>query len=193
MNNLFHQFAAGSESAFNSYYKRWHGSIYTVLKRLCGDEALAQDLTQEVFKNLWDRRDSIKDEDHLRNYLFRMSRCVFLMYDRRRRKMLSAENAVRWATEPADEDRELIVVQEQVFATVKDALMKLPPQQKMVMELLMLQGLDVRSVANRLQLAAQTVRNHKSQALLFLRKELYGRDLSLAGLLIIPLLILHLI
>lgn len=192
MNQLFHQFVTGSESAFNFYYKQWHGNVYIALKRACGDEVLAQDLTQEVFQRVWDRRAGFNDEDHLRNYLFRMSRCVFLMHERRRRKARSAENEVRRAYKPADEAIELIVVQEQVFATVRDTMMKLPPQQKIVMELLMLHGLDVKSVAKRLQLAAQTVRNHKAQALIFLRKELYGRDLSLAGMLAMPLLILHL-
>src|SRR5262249_54640560 len=87
--------------------------------------------------------------------------------------------------EQADDSVELAVIREQVYATVRDALMKLPSQQKVVMELLMLRGLDVKSVAKLMRLAPQTVRNHKTQALLFLRKELYGRDLSMVVLLIL--------
>ena len=181
MNNLFQLFVAGSEDAFNIYYKRYNGSVYLALKKLCGDETLAQDLAQEVFRKLWDRRGNLNDEDHLRNYLFRMTRCAFLMHERSRRKAVAAENAVRVATEQADDPVDLVLIREQVHGTVRDARMKLPPQQKMVMELLMLRGLDVKVVAKRLQLAPQTVRNHKTQALLFLRKELYGRDLSIAG------------
>lgn len=180
MNNLFQQLVAGSEDAFNIYYKRYNGSVYLALKKLCGDEILAQDLTQEVFRNLWDRRDRFNDEDHLRNYLFRMTRCVFLMHQRARRKAIAAENEVRLTTEQADDNVDLVLVMEQVHATVRDALLKLPPQQKMVMELLMLHGLDVKAVARRLQLAPQTVRNHKTQALTFLRKELHSRNLSIA-------------
>lgn len=181
MNNLFQQFVAGSEDAFNIYYKQYNGSVFLALKKLCGDESLAQDLTQEVFRKLWDRRDRFTGEDHLRNYLFRMTRCVFLMHERARRKALAAENEVRPVSEQADDAVDLALIMEQVHAIVRDALMKLPPQQKMVMELLMLRGLDVKAVAKRLQLAPQTVRNHKTQALIFLRKELYGRDLSIVG------------
>jgi RNA polymerase sigma-70 factor (ECF subfamily) len=191
MNNLFQQFVAGSEEAFNIYYRRWSGNVYTTLKRLCGDEALAQDLTQEVFRNIWDRYDRFNDEDHLRNYLFRMTRCVFLMYQRRRKKEAAAENEVRPIGEQSDDSLELAMVREQVHATVRDALMKLPPQQKIVMELLMLRGLDVKAVAELLKLAPQTVRNHKTQALLFLRKELYGRDLSMAVLFILLVFCLY--
>jgi len=176
MNNLFQQFVAGSEDAFNIYYKRWNASVFLALKKLCGDETLAKDLAQEVFRTVWDRHGQFNDEDHLRNYLFRITRCVFLMHERGRRKAIAAENEVRPATEQADDARDVAVVQEQVFATVQDALMKLPPQQKMVMELLMLRGLDVKVVAKRLRLAPQTVRNHKTQALIFLRKELSRRN-----------------
>lgn len=176
MNSLFQQFIEGSEDAFNSYYKRYSGSVFNALKKLCGEETLAKDLAQEVFRMIWDHRGQLNDEDHLQNYLFRMTRCVFLMHERGRRKAIAAENEVRPATEQADDVVDLVVVQEQVFATVQDALMKLPPQQKMVMELLMLRGLDVKAVAKRLQLAPQTVRNHKTQALIFLRKELSRRN-----------------
>jgi RNA polymerase sigma-70 factor (ECF subfamily) len=179
MIHLFQQFVAGSEEAFNVYYKRYNGTVYLALRKLCGNEDLARDLTQEVFRNIWDKRGRLNNEDHLRNYLFRMTRCVFLMNKRNRRKALAAENVVRPGTEQADETVDVIIIQEQVAANVQDALMKLPPQQKMVMELLMLRGLDVKAVAKRLQLAPQTVRNHKSQALIFLRKELMGRDLSI--------------
>ncbi|HEY4338275.1 MAG TPA: sigma-70 family RNA polymerase sigma factor [Puia sp.] len=179
MSNLFHQFVEGSESAFNNYYKRYNGNVYATLKKLSGDEAVAKDLTQEVFHNLWNRRAHLNNEEHLRNYLFRTARYFFLMYQRGRRKAAAAEDDLRRATAATDDSIELILVRERAFAVVRDTMMKLPPQQKMVMELLMLKGLDVKAVAQRLQLAPQTVRNHKSQALLFLRKELCGRDLSL--------------
>jgi RNA polymerase sigma-70 factor (ECF subfamily) len=190
MSNLFHQFVEGSESAFNSYYTRYNVNVYTTLKGLCGDEAIAKDITQEVFRNLWDRRAQLNDEEHLRNYLFRTTRYFFLMYERGRRKAAAVENELRRMTPEADDPTEVTLVRERAFAAVLDTMMKLPPQQKMVMELLMLQGLDVQAVAQRLQLAPQTVRNHKSQALIFLRKELCGRDLSV--LLLTPGLILPL-
>jgi RNA polymerase sigma-70 factor (ECF subfamily) len=191
MNNLFDQFVAGSEDAFNIFYRRYNGNVYAALKRLCGDPILAQDLTQEVFRNVWDHRVQLNNEEHLRNYLFRMTRCVFLMYDRSRKQIAAAEGELRRAAEQADDSRELILAREQVFASVRDALMKLPPQQKLVMELLMLRGLDVKAVAQRLQLAPQTVRNHKTQALLFLRKELYGRDFSMVIVFVLMVLSLH--
>ncbi|HLZ86732.1 MAG TPA: sigma-70 family RNA polymerase sigma factor [Puia sp.] len=187
MSNLFQQFASGSEEAFVVYYQRYHKSIYASIKRLCGDDALAEDLTQEVFKNLWDRRAELNDEDHLRNNLFLMARSYFLDNRRRRKIHARAEEELRRTAEPGD-DIELTLVTEEVFAIVEGTMMKLPPQQKMVLELLLLRGLDVRAVAKRMQLAPQTVRNHKSQAIHFLRTELYRLDLSLAVLLIILLL-----
>jgi RNA polymerase sigma-70 factor (ECF subfamily) len=174
MSNLFGQFIEGSEDAFGIYYKRYNGNVYATLKKLCGDEAQAKDLTQEVFRKVWDSRRRFTDEDHLRNYLFRMTRCVFLMHRREQKKATAMEKDLRRMTAEIDDSEELVAMQKQVYAAVKDAMMKLPPQQKMVIELLMQGGLDVKAVAERLRLAPQTVRNHKAQALIFLRNELCG-------------------
>lgn len=191
MSNLFHQFAAGSAEAFNIYYGRYNKIVYAGLCKLSGDEALAKDLTQDVFKNLWHRRTSLRDETHLINYLFFMARSCFRQHQRRKRIAGKAEYELSRTTEPNEESIELTLVTAEVFAAVQSAMMKLPPQQKMVMELLLLGGQDVGAVAKRMQLAPQTVRNHKSQAIRFLRTQLYSRRLSLAAHLVILLLCFH--
>ena len=171
MTNLFQDFTTGSVGAFNSYYNQYNGIVYVFVKRLCGDDELAKDLTQEVFQKAWDRRANFNDEKHLSNYLFRVAGCLFLMHERERRKAVAAVSELRRVVQQDQDAVNANLVREEVFAAVQDALMKLPPQQKKVMEL-MIGGLDVKAVAKVLQLAPQTVRNHRAQALIFLRKEL---------------------
>jgi RNA polymerase sigma factor (sigma-70 family) len=179
MSNLFRQFLAGNADAYKAYYKRYYANVYASLRRLCaGDDALAQDLTQDVFKHCWDRRGTFTDDTHLANYLFFMAQNLFLQQMRKRRMAEVATEEMRREMLAADADAELAIAREHVLARVENTMMKLPPQQKMVMDLIVHYGLDIKTVAKRLQLAEQTVRNHKSQALIFLRKELYGGSLS---------------
>lgn len=176
MSNLFHQFAAGSEEAFSTYYKQYNKIIYASLVRLCKDDALAKDLTQDVFKNLWHHRTRLRDETHLINNLFFMAQSYFRQHERRKRIAAKADHELSHTTESNEASIELTLVKAEVIAALQNAMMKLPPQQKMVTELLILRGHDVGAVARRMQLAPQTVRNHKSQAIHFLRIELTGRD-----------------
>jgi len=172
MSSLFQKFVNDSEEAFAVYYNQYHKSIYSTLKGLCKDEALAQDLTQAVFLKLWDRRAILKDEEHLIKYLFFTTRVTFLMHERERKKADAAESELRRSAVLADDSAHLFAVTEEGYSNLQNALTKLSPQQKEVVDLLVFRGLDVKTVAKKMKLAPQTVRNHKAQAILFLRKEL---------------------
>ena len=191
MTEMFHQFSSGSEAAFTAYYERYHRGVYASLKKMCDDEALAKDLTQEVFKDLWARRGEFKNEEHVGNSLFFMAKSFFLQHQRRKERTGKAVDELGRTTGPTEAEVQRTFLTEEVFVAVEQALLKLPPQQKMVMELLSYQDRDVRTVATQLQLAPQTIRNHRSQALQFLRTELYRRGFSLACLLALLLLCFH--
>jgi RNA polymerase sigma-70 factor (ECF subfamily) len=46
---LFQSALAGNEDAFVSLYRRWQAGVYRFALRLSGSEAMAEDVTQEVF------------------------------------------------------------------------------------------------------------------------------------------------
>jgi len=172
MSTLFQKFVAGDEDAYAIYFRRYYAGVYASIKRLCGDDHLAQDLTQDVFKHCWDRRADFRNETHLGSRLFYMVRIYFLQYLRERKLMGDAEEELhRSATTPEEDAIDFILVKEESFLKVERALMKLPPQQKLITELL-LRGLDVKTVAKMLRLAEQTIRNHKNAAIQSLRNEL---------------------
>lgn len=187
MSSLFQQFSEGAEEAFSAYYERYYKNVFGSLKRFCDDNALAQDLTQEVFEDAWHRRAKFNDEVHLRNALFKKAKSSFLEHRRREKIAGKAWDELSRTMEHSDVVIDRILVQEEAIAALADAMLKLPHQQKIVVDDL-LNGATVGAIAERLQLSPQTVRNHKSQAIRFLRTELYSRGLSLAVLLITHLL-----
>lgn len=190
MSNLFQQFVSGSEEAFNVYYKRYYNVIYRSLRRFGCDRQLAKDLAQEVFKDVWDRRAGFTDEVHLRNTLFLKAKTCLLEDQRSKKIARKVQRALGQGLAQTDTDRELTLVKEEVSAELRAALGKLPPQQRIVMNQL-LEGKSVGLIAQGLQLAPQTVRNHKTQAIHFLRAELLRRDLFLMALAVILLMFYH--
>src|SRR6185312_12111334 len=72
---------------------------------------------------------------------------------------------------------ELVDVCWKVLGEIKCAISDLSPQRKRMLRLLYIDELDVVSVADKLGLSPQTVRNTKTDALAFLRKRLSDRDL----------------
>jgi len=158
-----------SREAFATVYRRYCDGVYLCTRKLSGDEDLASDLTQEVFKSLWEYRVQLKDARHLRRYIFFMARCHFLAALRKVRTVLELQEELAMVSEPAEPSIELAIVTEEAFAELEAALRELSPQRRVVVQLRFFEGLDIRTIALRLGIAEQTVRNHISQAIAFLR------------------------
>jgi RNA polymerase sigma-70 factor, ECF subfamily len=47
--------AAGDQPALGEIYRRYAGAVWAVAKRVCNDRALAEDVSQTVFTDLWRR------------------------------------------------------------------------------------------------------------------------------------------
>ena len=160
---------ADSRDAFAAVYRRYSDGVYLCTRKLSGDDDLASDLTQEVFKSLWDYRLQLKDARHLRSYIFFMARCHFLEHLRTVRTVIASQEELAVLSDPSEPSIELAIVTEEAFAELEIALRQLSPQRKLVMQLRYFEGMDIRTIASRLDIAPQTVRNHISQAIEFLR------------------------
>lgn len=158
-----------SREAFGSLYRRYSDGVYLCTRRLTGDDDQASDLTQEVFKSLWEYRLELRDARHLRSYIFFMARCHFLEHLRKVRAVSDAHEELAFLAEATEPSIELTIVTEEAFAELEAALRLLSPQRRVVMQLRYFEGLDIRAIADQLDIAPQTVRNHISQAIELLR------------------------
>ncbi|HVS95765.1 MAG TPA: sigma-70 family RNA polymerase sigma factor [Puia sp.] len=168
---LFDLLQRDSRDAFASIYRRHIDGVYLCIYRLGGDRDLASDLAQEVFKSLWDYRMQLRDARHLRAYIYFVARGHFLSHLRSRRTAGYAKDELAFLAEAGEPSIELTIVTEEAFAELEAALRELSPQRRRVIQLRYFEGLDVRTIASQLKIAPQTVRNHLSQTIEFLREK----------------------
>ncbi|MFW5831904.1 MAG: RNA polymerase sigma factor, partial [Prolixibacteraceae bacterium] len=64
---------AGAQSWFKDVFDEYYEYIRNYLFYLSGDVKLSEDLTQDVFLQLWENRKKVKEET-LRSYLFTIAR-----------------------------------------------------------------------------------------------------------------------
>jgi len=55
---------------FQEVFKQYYNPLCNFAASIVKDDRLAQDVVQDVFTHLWDKRDSISVEDNEKNYLF---------------------------------------------------------------------------------------------------------------------------
>ena len=90
---LLQQMMAGDEGAFIVLYRRWQSGLYRFALRMCNSEALAEDVTQEVFMILMregGRFDPQKGS--LSAYLYGIARFQVLRKMQRERTMVSMDD-----------------------------------------------------------------------------------------------------
>jgi len=186
----FEQFSQGNAQAFEYFYLKYHRGIHKYTFDLCGDEGLAKDITQEVFKRLWDLRARMINNNHLQAYLYLIARQLFFQQLRKEPTAFDAFQDLAYVAQQQDRlDKELEFAFNHLVVAVDSAMKTLSPMRRLVIHLLFIKGYDTATVAKMLGISPQTVRNTKSRALACLRGKLYDSDLLMP--LVLPALLLY--
>ncbi|MCC8426488.1 RNA polymerase sigma factor [Mucilaginibacter sp. UR6-11] len=167
---LLEWLAQGSRQAFDALYTRyWKQVLNQAYKRLSDTDA-AQDITQEVFFQLW-KRESGDVIDNLPAYLFVAVRNAVFKHLEKESKYESLSDVVfEIETLHAGADSNLLYNEFlQSFAQLIDSL---PLQQRIIFRLRYDDGLNTQQIADQLQLSVKTVRNHLGRALATCRESL---------------------
>src|SRR6185437_12303560 len=172
----FALFKEGDKDAYAWFFARHHEGVYDYIQNMAADAVIAKDLSQDAFKRLWDLRVNIDSSQQLGAYIYVIARHLFV-------GQLRSLNVVSdVGGEPAYSSGEIVnsdleVVCHRVLAEMKTAMESLSAKRRLVLHLLFIRKLDVSTVAVMLELSPQTVRNHKAQAIAFLREKIFDRDL----------------
>ena len=169
---LLQQMMAGDEGAFIVLYRRWQSSLYRFALRICGSEALAEDVTQEVFMILMregGRYDAAKGS--LSAYLYGIARFQVLRKMQRERTMVSMDDDESEVTEEmmaTSFDPLLDLSRAETVQSVRAAIGVLPAHYREVVVLCDLHELSYADAAQVLGCAIGTVRSrlHRARGLL---------------------------
>lgn len=168
------ELAKGSEEAFAAIYERYWTAVYGYVKKVIRSEDLAEDITQEIFVTLWQRRESFREIKHLQHYLSIMSRN--LVY-RVLNKLANETEAHRefvytHGRHLPDTTLEDLIRDKDYSRLVKEAMEVLPPTQKKVFKLSKVEGLSQEVIAERLNMSREAVKKNMMRALQYVRQHL---------------------
>jgi RNA polymerase sigma-70 factor (family 1) len=169
---LFRQMAEGSEEAFTKIFYHYTQRIYGFILAKTKSQEMAEEIVQEVFIKLWEKRTAL---DHVDNYeAFILTMAANKAYDFLRR-MATQEKAKRkvWTGMQLSSnitDEALALKQSEEL--IREAVDLLSPQRKKIFLLSKQQGLTRKEIARELNLSPNTVDNHLQGALQFVREYL---------------------
>ena len=147
--------AAGDGSAFGVLVERHVAAVSAIARRMLGDDAEAEDITQEAFLKLWRLGGGLAVEAAgVRPWLRRV--VSNLAIDRiRTRRRTDVTDDVPEVPVAADQLRAL--VGEEISVRVDQALQALPERQRLALTLFHFEGLSQREVAASMSISDEAV------------------------------------
>lgn len=138
-------------------------ALYRIAYAWCHDTALADDLVQETLSKAWMRRAQLRDETVLKAWMVSIMNHCWLDHLRRQRDFEDVED---WQDEleSSADTPEASCNREQVIASVRSAVARLPLGQRQVLTLVDLEEFGYAEVAEILDIPVGTVMSRLSRA-----------------------------
>jgi RNA polymerase sigma-70 factor (ECF subfamily) len=154
-------------------YARFRPFVYNLARRVSRDRAGAEDVTQEVFLQLWkDPQRFDPDAGSMRAWLGTLTHRTAVAWVRQHVAARGREERVAAHADISDADVEAIALRHVLADRVRSAVAALPHPQRRVVELAYLHGLTFRQVADHLGLPEGTAKSRLRLALRRLQQQL---------------------
>ncbi len=162
---------AGDMPAFEEIYKRHHRRVYSICLRMLQNTSEAEDLTQDVFIQLYRKIGSFRGESAFTTWLHRMTVNQVLMHFRKRtvkyeKTTVEGETPVQIVSGTANPEKMRIVDK----IALDDAIEQLPNGYKNVFVLHDVEGFEHEEVARILGCSVGTSKSQLHKARLKLQK-----------------------
>jgi RNA polymerase sigma-70 factor (ECF subfamily) len=173
---LVHSVAGGDQHALYALYEQTHRLVFTLMVRITNDRATAEELTVDVFHDVW-RRASTYDPANgsVVGWIMNQarSRAIDRLRFEQRKKRVNRDIDGPPATPTASDPREILAVREQA-GVVRRALEVLTAAERQTIERVFFGELTYREVAVQLDQPLGTVKTRVRSGLAKLRRELLG-------------------
>jgi len=168
--------AAGDSAAFEKLYEEHHRRVYSLCLRMLGNGSQAEDLTQEVFLQLYKKIGSFRGDSAFTTWLHRMTVNQVLMHLRRRGVKLehtSGEGDFTNVVEtPLQSTRRISMVDK---LALEKAVSELAPGYRTVFVLHDVEGYEHGEIATLLDVSIGTSKSQLHKARMRLRQLLTKR------------------
>ncbi|MGB6974408.1 MAG: sigma-70 family RNA polymerase sigma factor [Terracidiphilus sp.] len=174
--------AAGDETGFNFLVGKYHRGMIRFLFRMVHSQAVAEELTQEVFLRVYRSRESYRAEAKFSTWLYRIATNLAVNHARDTKHERTAQTVYLDAPDPetgttpdvADDDPsvEQNLLRDERMAAIRRHVMALPERQRMAVLMHKYQGMDYRQIGGVLKLSESATKSLLFRAYQTLRERL---------------------
>jgi RNA polymerase sigma-70 factor (family 1) len=167
----------GNLLAFNTLFKEYSGRLYRFAYGYLKSEEEAEELVQEVFTIIWEKRSDLKAESSFKSYLFTIAFNIIRKHFRSRKYL--SEYLREGMASDLDMNTSQKISYDSLYGYLTELVEKLPLRRREIFVKSRFEGYSIREISEELNISHKTVENQLTDALKFIRANLNEEKLSL--------------
>jgi len=169
--NIFKEISNNNEIAFEKLFHAYYGHLCLFASRIIKNNDSAEEIVQDFFVILWEKRNQLSIETSVKSYLFTSVKNLCLNFIQHRKIIHSHEKSVLFNTKnkQADEDyfTEIYLAEK-----IEESIQSLPEKRRIIFKMSREDGLKYREIAKKLNISIKTVEAQMGLAIKSLRNKL---------------------
>jgi RNA polymerase sigma-70 factor (ECF subfamily) len=169
---IFNEIKKGNLKTFERLFKKYYSSLCNYAAKYLKDLNKAEEVVQELFYRLWEKRNKLDINVSLKSYLYRAVYNGCLQYLNHRAIEIRYENYYKKQPREYDKDASEAINMQELNQVIDKTLNSLPERCRNIFLLNRQDGLKYREIAEKMDLSVKTVEANMGKALKLLRKNL---------------------
>lgn len=174
----------GDMAAFERLYKSFEPKLYAFAMRLSRQKEDAEEIVQEVFLKVWERRHLINPNQNFDGYLFSIAKNIVYNKARRRVYEFAFTQYIAVSGVNAGCFTEETVAYQELEKLLENAYATLPPVRRQVFVMSRVEGKSNSEIARLLNTSNSNIENHLNKALRSIKEKFKAYEITYIFLLI---------
>lgn len=150
----------GNEKAFDYFYQKYSLQIYRKIYKMTKVPSMSEELLQDVFVRIWDKRHLIDPDKPFKSYLYQIAQNIIYDFYRKVAREERLKNEIKSIFDEAENFTEDGINLKDTKQILSHAIENLPPQQKLVFTLCKIEGKTYDEVSTTLGISNSTINGH---------------------------------
>lgn len=165
---------SNDELAFELLFRKYYRRLCGFANKFIADHAESEEIVQEVFLNIWKKKNQLNLENEIRPYLFKsvQNLCYNFLEHKKVTDSYYAVIEVVYKNQKEDYNAYETVLYTEFQTKVDEAIALLPDHCRAIFQMSRQDGLKYAEIAEKLGISVKTVETQMSRALSKLKEEL---------------------
>ncbi|VTR28380.1 RNA polymerase sigma factor [Sphingobacterium thalpophilum] len=168
----FNRFKSGDEKVFKKIFDFYRPLLYRKVRRVCASDLDVEEIMQEIFVQLFLKRDSIPSAEAIFPFLFLVAKRMAITFFRKELSRQKYQLSHLTAWDELSDELERKLAHRDLDRILQEIVSRLPPQQQLVFNKSKIEEMSYAEISEEIGISKNTVRNHLVAACQFVRLKL---------------------